>query len=243
MDALQPVLVILDPLYVYHPAGVEAQNLYDRGRMLSELSAFFGYERTALVVVDHYRKASGASLDLDEIGQSGVAQWADSWILQTHRQEPDLKAGKYKLATEFGSRQWGGQRLDVDWDCGIYDPMLSEVEGEVSWTIESSLPGVAKVRKDSTTIEAAISEWMAANPHRTKAEIEAGVREVSGISVNRVRAAFGEMALGGRVREERRKRVEGGVEKERTVWVAGNGRIQLRRQLRPDEDKIAEDAA
>lgn len=34
LDARRPELVIIDPLYAFHPSGIEAQNLYERGRML-----------------------------------------------------------------------------------------------------------------------------------------------------------------------------------------------------------------
>lgn len=114
LDALQPKLVILDPLYAYHPSDVEAQNLYARGPMLAGLRDLIGGE-AALIVGDHFKKTAGGSLDLDNIAQAGVAQWADSWILQKHRTTPDPETGKFRLELSIGSRRGGGKRLEVDW--------------------------------------------------------------------------------------------------------------------------------
>ncbi len=114
LDELQPKLVILDPLYAYHPSDVEVQNLYARGPMLANLRALIGGE-TALIVGDHFNKTAGKSLDLDNIAQAGMAQWADSWILQKHRTPPDLENGTFQLEVQTGSRRGGGKHLEVDW--------------------------------------------------------------------------------------------------------------------------------
>ncbi|WP_412475543.1 AAA family ATPase [Gordonia sp. LUNF6] len=114
LDDVRPELVIIDPLYAFHPAGIEAQNLYERGRMLAGLSGLVA-GKAALIIADHFKKSGGADLDLDSISQAGMGQWADSWILQKHREKADLDNGAYRLAVEFGSRQWGGSRWDVDW--------------------------------------------------------------------------------------------------------------------------------
>jgi hypothetical protein len=114
LDELQPKLVILDPLYAYHPSDVEVQNIYARGPMLAELRALMGDE-TALIVGDHFNKTAGKNLDLDNIAQAGMAQWADSWILQKHRDGPNLDESKFWLEVETGTRRGGGKHLEVDW--------------------------------------------------------------------------------------------------------------------------------
>jgi len=114
LDELQPKLVILDPLYAYHPSDVEVTNIYQRGPMLANLRTLIGGE-SALIVGDHFNKTAGKALDLDNIAQAGMAQWADSWILQKHRTAPDLDNGKFCLEVETGSRRGGGKHLDVDW--------------------------------------------------------------------------------------------------------------------------------
>ncbi|OAN40340.1 hypothetical protein A4X20_14565 [Mycolicibacterium iranicum] len=114
LDELQPKLVILDPLYAYHPSDVEVQNIYQRGPMLANLRTLIGGE-AALIVGDHFNKTAARGLDLDNIAQAGMAQWADSWILQKHRAAPDLDTGKFCLEVETGSRRGGGKHLEVDW--------------------------------------------------------------------------------------------------------------------------------
>ncbi|WP_328439295.1 ATP-binding protein [Nocardia puris] len=136
LDEMQPEMVIVDPLYAFHPPGVEAQNLYERGRMLAELGAIVNGE-TGLIVADHFKKTGSADLDLDSIAQAGMGQWADSWGLQQHRIPPDLAAGEYRLSVEFGSRQWGGSRYEIDWTL----PAVGELEAgeatsaEIAWSV------------------------------------------------------------------------------------------------------------
>ncbi len=114
LDELQPALVVLDPLYAYHPSDVEVQNVYARGPMLANLRELIGGE-AALIVGDHFKKTAGKGLDLDNIAQAGMSQWADSWILQKHRETPNLEDGKFWLEVESGTRRGSGKHLEVDW--------------------------------------------------------------------------------------------------------------------------------
>nr|WP_256736197.1 AAA family ATPase [Mycolicibacterium hippocampi] len=117
LDAVQPVLVVIDPLYAYHPQGIDVANVYSRGQMLAQIrSEIEPY--AALVIGDHINKsADNSRLDLDDIGFSGVSQWADSWSLQRHR-VPFHTVGAdsfAKLEVEFGTRRTGSMRHDIDW--------------------------------------------------------------------------------------------------------------------------------
>src|SRR5665647_3418711 len=116
-EAVEPGLVVLDSLYNYHPAGIEVGNLYDRGRVLSDLSHPLAEAGVALWVLDHFNK-NGAGLDLDRLAQAGMAAWADSWVLLDHRSTPDVAEGRFALRAEVGSRQWGGAGWDIDLDIG-----------------------------------------------------------------------------------------------------------------------------
>jgi hypothetical protein len=142
MDDLQPELVIVDPLYAFHPSGIEAQNLYERGRMLAGVSSLVAND-TALIIADHFRKTGNqGALDLDSIAQSGMSQWADSWILQNHREPVDLATGSYRLEVEFGSRQWGGSRWDLDWQLPAFGQLEEgEQDAGVSWAIRRTTDG------------------------------------------------------------------------------------------------------
>ncbi|WP_082148494.1 AAA family ATPase [Rhodococcus sp. ARP2] len=173
LDEIQPGLVIVDPLYAFHPSGVEAQNLYERGRMLAGLSSLVADE-TALIIADHFRKTGSADLDLDSIAQSGMGQWADSWILQKHREKANLGTGSYQLAVEFGSRQWGGSRWELDWQLPAFGQLEEgqQEEGgatEVGWEIRRSdggESGRATRRRNSVDVgkKNEILEVIRANP-------------------------------------------------------------------------------
>jgi hypothetical protein len=239
LDEVQPVLVILDPLYTYHPSGIEAQNLYERGRMLGDLSHLVGYD-ASLLVVDHYRKTGGANLDLDEIGQSGVAQWADSWILQAHREEPDLEAGTFRLAVEHGSRQWGGQRWEIDWECGAFDEETGEPDGSVFWKLERSNGRAKRTCKlNPDELQAEIMIWTQRNPPTTKKRIVNAVMDLTRAGRERVTTAFEVLAernalvsVAEKVPQERGGKT---VSVRTEVWKAGD--LRLNRTGQSDRDE------
>ncbi|WP_073880391.1 AAA family ATPase [Mycobacterium paraffinicum] len=114
LDNLQPALVVLDPLYAYHPANVEASNLYARGPMLAKLRELIE-NHAALAIGDHFKKSTSDAFDLDNISMAGVAQWADTWVLQRHRADPNLIKNDYQLEVEFSTRRGGGWRWEIDW--------------------------------------------------------------------------------------------------------------------------------
>ena len=116
LDALQPVAVYLDPLYPYHPHDVTTSDVYSRGPMLAKLRQEIE-SHAALIVGDHINKTAPKSLDLDNIGYSGMSQRADSWSLQRHRVpfRSDSINSYAKLEVEFGSRRTGSRRYDIDW--------------------------------------------------------------------------------------------------------------------------------
>lgn len=121
LDQMQPALVIVDPLYAYHPSGVDTANLYVRGQMLAKVRELIE-PYAALVIGDHFKKRSGSTggtgsgaMDLDDISMSGISQWADSWGLQCHRDPPDITNNNYFLQVEFSTRRAGGRRYDIDW--------------------------------------------------------------------------------------------------------------------------------
>lgn len=121
LDRMQPALVIVDPLYAYHPSGVDAANLYVRGQMLAKVRELIE-PYAALVIGDHFKKRSkntggtgSGTMDLDDISMSGISQWADSWGLQCHRDPPDITTNNYFLQVEFSTRRGGGCRYDIDW--------------------------------------------------------------------------------------------------------------------------------
>jgi hypothetical protein len=153
LDTLQPKLVILDPLYAYHPHDVEVQNVYARGRMLADLRALIGGE-AALIVGDHFNKTTNGRLDLANIAQAGMGQWADSWILQKHRETPNLDDDKFWLEVETGTRRGGGKHLEVDWSMerDRSDPDVIMWTG-VDWEARPAAAGADSQSQANKTVE------------------------------------------------------------------------------------------
>ncbi|WP_068275539.1 AAA family ATPase [Aldersonia kunmingensis] len=170
LDYLQPRLVVLDPLYAFHAKGIEAQNLYDRGRMLSDFNRQVGNE-TSLIIADHFNKTGKGNLDLDSIAQAGMSQWADSWMLQRHREPPDMDGGEFRLAVQFGSRRWGGREWNLDWSLPSAEAMERGEAGEVGWKIERAASSRgAEVRESELALRILRELWKSPGIH-TKSEL------------------------------------------------------------------------
>lgn len=134
LEELEPAIVAIDPLYVFHPSSVTASNLYERGAMLSQLSNQVVGAGSSCLVLDHWNK-TGTGKGLERISQSGMAEWADSWLNLDHRTEPDVANGRFSLSLEIGSRQWGGSTWDLDLDLGRFDEDLGEFDGQITWDL------------------------------------------------------------------------------------------------------------
>jgi len=222
LDAVQPDLVVLDPLYAFHPPGVEAQNLYDRGQMLAELRGLVG--EAAFVVADHFRKTGGQGLDLDSIAQAGMAQWADSWVLQTHAADPDLSAGEFRIATEFGSRQWGGSRYEIGWSLGQHDADAGVHIGQIAWSVETLAVKLGVTGADrSVDLQEQVLARVREHPGElTTTDIVKG-KDVTGAE-SRKRAAVEALVETGRIRSSKVKKLDAkGRSQDREVWTIGDG--------------------
>ena len=220
LDELQPKLVILDPLYAYHPSDVEVQNVYARGPMLANLRELIGGE-AALIVGDHFNKTASGRLDLDNIAQAGMAQWADSWILQKHRAPPDLDNGKFWLEIETGTRRSAGKHIEVDWtlERDRSDPDVVSWTG-VDWDTRPCVGGSA-AGQPNKTVECILQVVKDNEFELTESQI---VKEVGG---NRQKAfdTLNELKVNGFVVVQRRERVEGGRTRERELVGLGPRRL------------------
>jgi len=133
----RPGLVALDALYNFHPKDIEVGNVYARGPMLSDfqhmIQEVVGPD-CVLWVVDHFRKDS-RTLDLDEYQQSGMSQWADSWVNLEHQKDPDLNGNHFWLNIQVGSRSGYGGLYEIEWDLGPFDDEAMEPEREMTWEV------------------------------------------------------------------------------------------------------------
>ncbi len=249
IDKHEPVLVAIDPLYAFHPEGIEAQNLYSRGAMLTRLSQLVG-GRCALMVADHFNKVNEGPLDLNMISQAGMSQWADSWFLARHRTAASKsgESGTYQLEVTFGSRRTsGGARWDLDWklpyeedEYGVHVPSAvgSEARDGVSWSIQKANPiadkaqqtDAAKAEKSGQLIAAIVqyvrdNEWLVTQSDALK---HIGGKAELG------RAAMKDALVYGHVVEEKRKRPEKRGDSPQQVTRSllglgpGDGKLHLR---------------
>ena len=101
-----------------------------------------------LLINDHFNK-TGTGTDLGRISQAGMGEWADSWLLLSHRADPDVAAGDFRLQLDVGSRQWGGRTFDLDMSVGEYDHDTGEHVGSFAYTVARSDPNASKVLKAS----------------------------------------------------------------------------------------------
>ncbi|MFC3273686.1 AAA family ATPase [Agromyces mediolanus] len=235
-----PGLVIIDPLYAFHPPGVEAQNLYDRGAMLAELQQMVP-DGASFLLADHFRKTGGKDLDLDSIAQSGVAQWADSWILQNHHTRPRVDEGEFSIGMQFGSRQWGGQQYIVDWSIGRFDAAAGEHLGELQVAVRAVGWG-EKPPSRLEGISLSIAKLVRQNSFEyTREQV---LQAVSGATAAK-RAAFDELAETGEL-EPRETQRAGKDGKQRAVKVWGYRRLSesspSKVRLSPPEGEAAVEA-
>lgn len=223
LDELQPKLVILDPLYAYHPNSVEVQNVYARGPMLANLRELIGGQ-AALIVGDHFNKTAPGRLDLDNIAQAGMAQWADSWILQKHRETPNLEENKFWLEMETGSRRGGGKHLELDWtlERDQSDPDVMAWSG-VDWDTRPMAAKSAGGKVDDTV--AAILQVVTDHPFELT---ESAVLAEVGGNRAKAREAFAGLKANGGVVVKKAPRQEAGGTKTRDLVGLGENAERLR---------------
>jgi hypothetical protein len=121
-------VAIFDPLYLCllssDTAGT-ASNLFAMGSVLQPLSAFAQEVGVTLVLLHHFRK-TGQSDDsdpagLEELAQSGAAEWARGWIL-LQRRTPYQSDGHHDLWMRCGGSAGHGSLWGLTIDEGILDP-------------------------------------------------------------------------------------------------------------------------
>lgn len=137
LEERAPALFLLDPYYAFHGSSVEASNLHQEGGLLASLSAPADAAGANLMVVNHFNQ-TGSGGGLKRITQSGSGEWVDSWLLLSHREVPEVAAGKFQLTMEIGSRQWGGSSWDLDLSIGRFDPETGTHDGKISWELRTA---------------------------------------------------------------------------------------------------------
>jgi hypothetical protein len=210
LEELRPAAVIIDPFYAFHGTEVKAADLHQEGALLSSVSTPCAEAGASLLLGNHFNK-TGTGNGLDRITQAGGQEWSDTWMLVSHRSEPDLDNGHFQLLLDIGSRQWGGAMWDLELHIGRFDNDSGEFDGPITWQIERH----AQVRTEA--LADTILDILADMPWTfTKTQI----RERAGAKIARFNDTWTELRAGGHIIAERLQRIEGGSSSmKRELWA------------------------
>jgi hypothetical protein len=135
-----PVLIQLDPLYVYFGEDREAGNVYSTG------PAIMGLRKLAigraLQVAHHFTKAGADKLTLASLTQAGMREAVDHWLLIAVS-EFDLAQQRFSLRLERGARRGFAWSKSADIVLGPFNPDTLRHTGVPSVTL-SSVSGSTK---------------------------------------------------------------------------------------------------
>jgi AAA domain len=137
---IQPGLVSLDPFYIYHGTDTKASDLHQEGPLLGSISGPCVEANSCLSVVNHFNQ-TGSGRSLKRITMAGSGEWADMWILLSHRKAPDVENGHFSLVMELGSRQWGASIYNLDLNLGRFDHGCGTHDGDITWKLEPTSNG------------------------------------------------------------------------------------------------------
>ena len=148
LEDFGPAFVHLDPLYAFQAATVDAHRVDQQGRMLSEVHGICAEHEATFWLTAHMNQ-SGQGFDLKRIAGAGTGEWGDSWVLLKHRETPDVDAGRFRLAVDVGSRQWGGASYELDLDIGRFDADTGSHDGAIKFNVRRA--GGGDERSDAET--------------------------------------------------------------------------------------------
>jgi len=137
IEQLDPVLTIIDPFYAYHGSETNSANIHEEGALLTAVAAPFIEHGSNLLIVNHFKKGS-ESRGINRITMAGSGEWVDSWIFTEERESADLNSGDFYIAAEFGSRQWGGSRWEIDFNIGVQNAMGEEPDSPIHFELRRS---------------------------------------------------------------------------------------------------------
>lgn len=210
LEELRPAAVIIDPFYAFHGTEVKAADLHQEGALLSSVSTPCAEAGASLLLGNHFNK-TGTGNGLDRITQAGGQEWSDTWMLVSHRSDPDLDNGHFQLLLDIGSRQWGGAMWDLELHIGRFDNDTGEFDGPITWEIGRHAQVPTEALADTILDILADMPW---------AFTKTQVRERAGAKIQRFNTTWDELRTGGRIVTERIERAEGGSSThKRDLWA------------------------
>lgn len=114
-------MIIYDAWYGFVPADAEAASLFSMRKVFGVVQSVAEDAGADAVIVHHLTKHSKGKPELDNLSFAGIAEWADSWLLVTHREPARPEEGEYRLGLVAGSRQWGELTYELDGSFGTVD--------------------------------------------------------------------------------------------------------------------------
>jgi len=147
-------VAVVDPLYLSlltaETAG-QAGNVFAMGSWLQPLGEIGQHTGCTIIVLHHFRKTGQPDPDepaaLEELSQSGIAEWVRQWIL-LQRRSPYQADGRHELWMRCGGSAGHAGLYAIDIDEGIYDP--DKPGGGRHWGVDVRSAGDAReeVRRD-----------------------------------------------------------------------------------------------
>ena len=134
-------LVLMESFYNFHPAAVDAKNLYERGQVLDAYHKFIqsvGGPDTTSLLTDHYRSTGKTnSMDLDNISMAGQARAPTAGLRGiTPRRQMCLRViFGYGPPLTAGSGVVPNGRLTGS--LGPFDHDVGHHVGEIGWDVRS----------------------------------------------------------------------------------------------------------
>jgi hypothetical protein len=247
LDRHQPGAIFMESLYNFHPAEVNAANLYERGQVIDGYHRLVrdGGENVISLLTDHLRSTNvNKSLDLDNISMAGQAENADSWIIR-QPVKMNVRDGDFSLHVGFSSRQWGGTDWKVDWHLGRFDFEKGCHIGEISWDIapayDSPVDESDKLDKIQFNTDDEVMAHMRSqvlkNPRMTKSEHINLIYDEVQITKVRLAALWAKARELGMIEQKKIERDETDPKNQaqtrsvtREVWLPGQGQATATEQ-------------
>jgi hypothetical protein len=198
-------VAVVDPLYLSLLSAETAKsagNLFAMGAALQPLTAIGQETGCTIVFLHHFRKTGVVDPDepaaLEELSQSGVAEWARQWVL-LQRREKYQADGHHQLWMRCGGSAGHASLHALDVDEGVYDE--DKPEGGRYWAPVVVPVGDARdaARKDRERKAAERAERQAGEDRRKmlealrrlpQGETLRALREVAGLKNQRAADAL-----------------------------------------------------